>query len=49
MTTGDFWNYGFGPMDDLLARFFGGSVLPLRLFIGALIPTLIAAIAFRLL
>ncbi|WP_270154250.1 ATP-dependent Clp protease ATP-binding subunit [Nonomuraea corallina] len=23
MTTGEFWNYGFGPMDDLLARFFG--------------------------
>jgi hypothetical protein len=33
----------------LLAEFFGGSVLPLRLFLGALIPTLIAAIAFRLL
>ncbi|MFG1948461.1 ATP-dependent Clp protease ATP-binding subunit [Nonomuraea sp. NPDC048826] len=23
MTTGEFWNYGYGPMDDLLARFFG--------------------------
>jgi hypothetical protein len=33
----------------LLARFFDGAVHPLRLFIGAAIPTLIAAAAFRLL
>jgi hypothetical protein len=33
----------------LLARFFGGVIHPLRLFVGALIPTLIAAAAFRLL
>ena len=33
----------------LLARFFGGAVPPLRLFFGALVPTLIAAAAFRLL
>jgi hypothetical protein len=33
----------------LLIRFFGGSVNPLRLFAGALIPTLIAAALFRLL
>ena len=32
----------------LLARFFDGSVSPLLLFVGALPPTLIAAIAFRL-
>jgi hypothetical protein len=32
----------------LLGRFFGGSVHPLWLFLGALIPTLIAAAAFRL-
>jgi hypothetical protein len=31
----------------LLARFFDGSVSPLRLFLGALIPTLIAAVMFR--
>ncbi|TMS00680.1 ATP-dependent Clp protease ATP-binding subunit [Nonomuraea basaltis] len=23
MTSGEYWPYGFGPMDDLLARFFG--------------------------
>jgi hypothetical protein len=33
----------------LLARFFGGAIHPLRLFLGALVPTLIAAAAFRLL
>jgi hypothetical protein len=33
----------------LLARFFGGSVLPMRLLAGALVPTLIAALVFRLL
>jgi hypothetical protein len=32
----------------LLSRFFDGAVQPLRLFLGALIPTLIAAAAFRL-
>jgi hypothetical protein len=32
----------------LLARFFGGSILPSRLLAGALLPTLIAALAFRL-
>jgi hypothetical protein len=32
----------------LLSRFFGGSVNPLKLFLAALIPTLIAAAAFRL-
>jgi hypothetical protein len=32
----------------LLARFFGGSVSPLGLFAGALLPTVIAALAFRL-
>ncbi len=32
----------------LLARFFGGAVHPLRLLLGAAIPTLIAAAAFRL-
>lgn len=32
----------------LLARFFGGTISPLRLFLGALLPTLIAAAAFRL-
>lgn len=32
----------------LLSRFFDGSVNPLRLFAGALIPTLIAAALFRL-
>ena len=31
----------------LLARFFGGAVPPLGLFLGALIPTLVAIIAFR--
>lgn len=31
----------------LLARFFGGSVSPLGLAAGALLPTLIAIIAFR--
>jgi hypothetical protein len=33
----------------LLGAFFGDSVLPLRLLLGALLPTLIAALAFRLL
>jgi hypothetical protein len=33
----------------LLARFFGGAVSPLGLLAGALVPTLLAAIAFRLL
>jgi hypothetical protein len=32
----------------LLARFFGGAVAPLRLLLGALVPTAIAAAAFRL-
>ena len=33
----------------LLGRFFGGSVLPIGLAAGAILPTLIAAAAFRLL
>jgi hypothetical protein len=33
----------------LLSRFFGGAVHPWRLMVGALLPTLIAAAAFRLL
>ena len=33
----------------LLGRFFDGAVHPLRLLVGAIIPTLIAAAAFRLL
>ena len=33
----------------LLARFFGCSILPIKLLLGALVPTLIAALAFRLL
>jgi hypothetical protein len=33
----------------LLARFFGGSIQPLGLLLGALIPTLIAIIAYRVL
>ena len=33
----------------LLGRFFGGAVHPLYLFAGAVVPTLIAAAAFRLL
>jgi hypothetical protein len=33
----------------LLARFFEGSILPLGLMLGALIPTLVAALTFRLL
>jgi hypothetical protein len=32
----------------LLGRFFGDAVIPLRLFLGAVLPTLIAAAAFRL-
>jgi len=32
----------------LLGRFFGGAVSPLYLLAGALLPTLIAALAFRL-
>ena len=31
----------------LLSRFFGGAVLPLGLLLGALVPTLIAILAFR--
>ena len=31
----------------ILGRFFGGSIMPLRLLMGSLIPTLIAALAFR--
>jgi hypothetical protein len=33
----------------LLGKFFDGAILPYRLFLGAAIPTLIAAAAFRLL
>lgn len=33
----------------LLGRFFGGSISPLKLLASALVPTLIAAVAFRLL
>jgi hypothetical protein len=33
----------------LLSRFFDGAVHPLRLFLAALVPTLVAAAAFRLL
>ena len=33
----------------LLARFFGGAILPIYLCAGALVPTVIAAIAFRVL
>jgi hypothetical protein len=33
----------------LLARFFDRSILPIKLLLGALMPTLIAALAFRLL
>jgi hypothetical protein len=33
----------------LLARFFGGAVLPLYLVLGALLPTLVAVICYRLL
>jgi hypothetical protein len=33
----------------LLSRFFDGAVHPLRLFLGAVVPTLIAAAVFRLL
>jgi hypothetical protein len=33
----------------LLGRFFGGAVQPWRLLVGATLPTLIAAAAFRLL
>jgi len=32
----------------LLNRFFGGTVSPLGLLAGALIPTIIAAIVYRL-
>ena len=32
----------------LLARFFGGSVAPLSLVLGALLPTLVAVVAYRL-
>jgi hypothetical protein len=33
----------------LLNRFFGGAILPIGLLLGALVPTIIASIAFRLL
>ena len=33
----------------LLSRFFGGSVLPVGLLLGALVPTMIASLAFLLL
>lgn len=33
----------------LLGRFFGDSINPLRLFLGALLPTLVAAMMFRVL
>jgi Putative Na+/H+ antiporter len=33
----------------ILSRFFGGSVLPLGLLLAALVPTILAALAFRLL
>jgi hypothetical protein len=33
----------------LLSRFFGGAIAPIGLFLGALVPTVIAALAFRLL
>jgi len=33
----------------LLGRFFNGSILPIGLFLGALLPTIVAIIAFRLL
>jgi hypothetical protein len=33
----------------LLARFFGGAILPAGLFVAALLPTLLAVVAFRLL
>jgi hypothetical protein len=33
----------------ILSRFFGGAVSPLRLLIGAMLPTLVALAAFRLL
>jgi hypothetical protein len=32
----------------LLARFYGGAVSPLKLFLGALLPTLVVVIAFRI-
>jgi hypothetical protein len=31
----------------LLSRFFGGAISPIRLLLGALVPTLIAAAVFR--
>jgi hypothetical protein len=31
----------------LLARFFGGAVSPLGLFLGAILPTLAAVVMFR--
>jgi len=33
----------------LLARFFGGAIFPIGLLAGARLPTLVAAIAFRVL
>jgi hypothetical protein len=32
----------------LLARFFGGSVSPIGLFAGALVPTLLSGLSFSL-
>jgi hypothetical protein len=32
----------------LLARFFGGAIVPIGLFLGALLPTIVAIAAFRL-
>jgi hypothetical protein len=33
----------------LLVRFFEGGILPIELFAGAIVPTLIAAAVYRLL
>jgi hypothetical protein len=33
----------------ILGRYFGGAVLPIGLLAGALLPTLLAVIAFRIL
>jgi hypothetical protein len=33
----------------LLSRFFGDAISPIGLFLGALVPTIVAAVAFRLL
>jgi hypothetical protein len=32
----------------LLSRYFGGAILPIGLFLGALLPTLVAVVMFRL-